>query len=210
MAGDFVLCIDQGTTGSRAILINRDGNIKGSAYSEFRQIFPQPGWVEHDAEEIWQVTSRVIVEALKTTGVAPAASPRSASPTSARPRSSGTARPASPFTTPSSGSAGAPPEFANSLKKAGTKNIPLPDRPGGGRLFFGHQDQVDPGQCEGGAGARAKRGTGVRHHRFLADLQTLRRRGPCHGLHQREPHPHFQHRQKTMGRRPAPYPQHPG
>ena len=67
MVQDLVLCIDQGTTGSRAIIINRTGKIIGSDYSEFRQFFPKPGWVEHDAEEIWKVTSKVIAGAIKKT-----------------------------------------------------------------------------------------------------------------------------------------------
>ena len=50
---DYILAIDQGTTGSRAIVYDRDGKQIASSYQEFRQIFPQPGWVEHDPEEIW-------------------------------------------------------------------------------------------------------------------------------------------------------------
>ena len=50
---DYILAIDQGTTGSRAIVYDRDGHQVASAYREFRQYFPQPGWVEHDPEEIW-------------------------------------------------------------------------------------------------------------------------------------------------------------
>ncbi len=53
MAEQFILAIDQGTTSSRAILFNRSGRIHGIAQQEFRQIFPSPGWVEHDANEIW-------------------------------------------------------------------------------------------------------------------------------------------------------------
>jgi len=71
MARDCVLCIDQGTTGSRAVIIDRSGRIRGSDYSEFRQIFPRPGWVEHDAEEIWKVTAQVISGALKKTRLDP-------------------------------------------------------------------------------------------------------------------------------------------
>ena len=48
------LAIDQGTTSSRAILFDQTGNSLFSAQQEFRQIFPRPGWVEHDPEEIWQ------------------------------------------------------------------------------------------------------------------------------------------------------------
>jgi glycerol kinase len=49
----YVLALDQGTTSSRAILFDRDGKAVATAQQEFRQIFPQPGWVEHDATEIW-------------------------------------------------------------------------------------------------------------------------------------------------------------
>ena len=57
----FVLALDQGTTSSRAIVFDRDGNIRGSAQQEFRQIFPKPGWVEHDPLEIWS-SQRAVVD----------------------------------------------------------------------------------------------------------------------------------------------------
>ncbi len=60
----FILALDQGTTSSRAIVFDRAGAIRGSAQREFRQIFPQPGWVEHDATEIWTSQSAVLREAL--------------------------------------------------------------------------------------------------------------------------------------------------
>jgi len=60
-----VLALDQGTTGSTAVVLGADGKVLGHAYSEFSQHFPEPGWVEHDAEEIWQVTRRVGREALE-------------------------------------------------------------------------------------------------------------------------------------------------
>jgi glycerol kinase len=59
-----VLAIDQGTTGSRALLVGRDGSILGSAYEEFPQYFPAPGRVEHDADEIWSSVRSVIERAL--------------------------------------------------------------------------------------------------------------------------------------------------
>lgn len=58
------LAIDQGTTGTRAMVVAQDGRILGRAYSEFTQHFPQPGWVEHDPNEIWEVTKRVFRRAL--------------------------------------------------------------------------------------------------------------------------------------------------
>lgn len=53
MSKKFILALDQGTTSSRAILFDHDGNIVATAQQEFTQYYPQPGWVEHDANEIW-------------------------------------------------------------------------------------------------------------------------------------------------------------
>jgi glycerol kinase len=64
MSAPAILALDQGTTGSTALVVDGQGRVLGRAYSEFTQHFPQPGWVEHDAEEIWAVTVRVAREAL--------------------------------------------------------------------------------------------------------------------------------------------------
>lgn len=61
---DLILTLDQGTTSSRAILFNKSGKIVSLAQKEFRQIFPQPGWVEHDPMEIWSSQASVITEAI--------------------------------------------------------------------------------------------------------------------------------------------------
>ena len=61
----FILALDQGTTSSRAILFDHEGAIRGSAQKEFRQIFPQAGWVEHDPEEIWSSQIEVARQALE-------------------------------------------------------------------------------------------------------------------------------------------------
>ncbi len=57
---DFILTIDQGTTSSRAILFDSCGTPVKTAQEEFTQIFPQDGWVEHDANEIWETTKKVV------------------------------------------------------------------------------------------------------------------------------------------------------
>jgi len=64
-----ILAIDQGTTGTTCLVFDREGRIAGRAYSEFHQHFPRPGWVEHDANDIWRVTRRVAGEALTAAGV---------------------------------------------------------------------------------------------------------------------------------------------
>jgi glycerol kinase len=66
----FVLALDQGTTSSRALVFDHDGALRAVAQREFRQIFPQPGWVEHDAGEIWATQSGVLSEALAQAGIA--------------------------------------------------------------------------------------------------------------------------------------------
>ena len=65
----FVLALDQGTTSSRAIVFDHGGSIRGAAQAEFRQIFPQPGWVEHDPAEIWSTQSAVLHGALAKAGI---------------------------------------------------------------------------------------------------------------------------------------------
>ena len=61
----YILSLDQGTTSSRAILFNKEAEIKSVAQEEFTQFFPQPGWVEHDATEIWRCQLKVAKEAIK-------------------------------------------------------------------------------------------------------------------------------------------------
>lgn len=60
----YIMAIDEGTTSTRAILFNRDGQIVGQAQREFTQHFPKPGWVEHDANEIWNAVQSVISDAV--------------------------------------------------------------------------------------------------------------------------------------------------
>ena len=65
----YILALDQGTTSSRAIVFDHDGKIRSSAQKEFTQIFPQPGWVEHDPNEIWSTQAGVAAEATAKMGI---------------------------------------------------------------------------------------------------------------------------------------------
>jgi glycerol kinase len=65
----MILAIDQGTTGTTCIVFDEEGRPRGRSYSEFEQHFPRPGWVEHDAGEIWEVTRRVAIGALADAAV---------------------------------------------------------------------------------------------------------------------------------------------
>lgn len=68
-SNQYVLAIDQGTTSSRAILFNQKGDLISLAQQTFQQYFPQPGWVEHDACEIWSSQAAVITEAMEKEGI---------------------------------------------------------------------------------------------------------------------------------------------
>ena len=65
----YILSFDQGTTSSRAIIFDKNGTIKAVAQKEFTQIFPQPGWVEHDGNEIWSTQLGVAAEVIVKAGL---------------------------------------------------------------------------------------------------------------------------------------------
>jgi glycerol kinase len=71
MASRYIIALDQGTTSSRAVLFDEQGQIKGIAQQEFRQIFPQSGWVEHDPEEIWNSQLDVLMKVIQSNKVSP-------------------------------------------------------------------------------------------------------------------------------------------
>ena len=64
----YIMALDAGTTSNRCILFEKDGTIASIAQKEFTQYFPQPGWVEHDADEIWSTQLGVAVEAMSKIG----------------------------------------------------------------------------------------------------------------------------------------------
>jgi glycerol kinase len=65
----YVLALDQGTTGSTALVLDPDGDVRGRGYAELPQHYPRPGWVEHDPELIWRTTTSALEQALKAAGV---------------------------------------------------------------------------------------------------------------------------------------------
>jgi glycerol kinase len=68
---EHVAAIDQGTTGTTVVVFDRRGRVRGRAYSEFRQHYPKPAWVEHDPEEIWRVTRGLVPKACKAAKIEP-------------------------------------------------------------------------------------------------------------------------------------------
>jgi len=68
----FVLALDQGTTGSTALVVDPDGTVRARGYAELPQHFPQPGWVEHEPAQIWATTVQALDQAMAASGIAPA------------------------------------------------------------------------------------------------------------------------------------------
>ena len=101
----YVMALDAGTTSNRCILFNEKGEMCSVAQREFRQYFPKPGWVEHDADEIWACQLGVAVEAMSKIGAEARILRRSELRISGRRRSSGINIQASRSIMRSSGSA---------------------------------------------------------------------------------------------------------
>ena len=105
----YIMALDAGTTSNRCILFNEKGEMCSVAQKEFTQYFPKPGWVEHDANEIWTTQLGVALSAMNR----PQRTSRpSVSPISARPPSYGIRTPANRFITRSYGSAAVLPNTA--------------------------------------------------------------------------------------------------
>ena len=167
---------------------------RGRAYSEFEQHFPRPGWVEHDAAEIWEVTRRVAAEALADAGHRRRrARRRSGSPTSARRSSPGTRRPASRCTARSSGRTGARPRAATSCARPATRRWSA-------SAPASSSTPTSPAPRSSGCsrnveGAERRR---LRHDRLLARLQA--HRPPRDRLHQRLADDALRHPPAALGR----------
>ena len=196
----FVLALDQGTTSSRALLFDHAGAVRAVAQAEFRQIFPQPGWVEHDAAEIWATQSGVMHEVLAKAGlgardVAAIGITNQRETTVLWDRASGSAR------RPRHRLAG-PPHGA-ALRRAARRRPRRADRAQDGararRLLFGHQAQVAARQRSGRASPRDEGRARLRHHRLVARLEPDARRGARDRSVEREPHAAVRHPQRRRG-----------
>lgn len=71
MADSYIMAIDEGTTSTRAVILDHAGKMVGEAQKEFTQYFPKPGWVEHDANEIWEAVLSTIADTFISSGVQP-------------------------------------------------------------------------------------------------------------------------------------------
>ncbi len=195
-----ILALDQGTTGSTALLVHQDGAVLGRGYREFTQHYPQPGWVEHDPEEILRVSVEAMREALAAAGERPVGigitnqretvvlwDRRTLAPVA--PRSSGrTGAPAS-----AAASCATPGSRRCSASEPGSSPIPISPR----RSSSGCCVTRD---CVAGPSGRAR----GRHRRELARRPAHRRAGARHRPHQRLAHAAVRARRARLGPRAAP------
>ena len=102
----YIMALDAGTTSNRCILFDKSGTICSVAQKEFTQYFPKPGWVEHDADEIWSTQLGVAVEAMSKIGASASDIAAIVSRIREKRQSYGIKKPAIPFTPQLCGSAG--------------------------------------------------------------------------------------------------------
>jgi glycerol kinase len=184
-----VVAIDQGTTGSTVLILDEELRVRGRGYQEYRQIYPQPGWVEHDPEDIWGSVTAPLGKALATR----------AWPASIAAIGITNQRETSMLWERASGKAlhnaivwqdRRTADRCAQLKAAGREaRVRAADRPHARPVLLGHQARV-AARSRVGAARRAPspRRAGVRHHRHLPGVAAHRRRGPRHRRHQRLAH----------------------
>ena len=156
----YIMAMDAGTTSNRCILFNKKGQVCSVAQREFTQYCPHPGWVEHDADEIWACQLGVAVEAMNKIG-ASAEDIAAIGITNQRETAIVWDR-----------KTGEPVYNA----------IVWQCRRTAGCLFFRHKDQMDTGQCPRSQRTCRTSGTSFRHSGDMAHLENDKRTGTCNGL----------------------------
>ena len=156
---DYVGAIDQGTTSTRFIVFSRSGQIVATAQKEHEQIYPQPGWVEHNPAEIWARTQEVIAEAMQSKGLS---GERSCGGRHHQPaRDHGGVEPqdrAGRCTTPSFGRTPASATTWTNWRKSGrARPLSRQDRTAAGDVLQRAEDSLDPGERARRAGAGGSR-----------------------------------------------------
>ena len=198
----YIMALDAGTTSNRCILFNARGEMCSVAQKEFTQYFPKPGWVEHDANEIWTTQLGVALSAMNEVGasaedIAAIGITNQRETTIVWDRDTG-----EPVYHAIVWQCRRTSEYCDALKARGlTDLIPGKDRAGHRRLLLGHKAQVDLGQRARRACACRARRAAVRHGGDVAHLEADLRQGPRDRLLQRQPDDAVQHPHAGLGRR---------
>lgn len=195
----YVMALDAGTTSNRAIIFDNESHIVSVSQKEFTQYFPKPGWVEHDANEIFHSMVEVMREALEQANMT-ASEISAIGITNQR-----------ETTVVWDKNTGDP--VYNAIVWQSRQTAPIcEDLKARGLVdefrektglvidaYFGHEGQMDFGQCRRRPGKSRKRRSPLRDHRLLAGLETDRWPSPHHRLFQRIPYTYVQHQRTEVG-----------
>ena len=193
MSGDYILAIDQGTTATTVLVVDRAGAIVGRGTAAVQQAYPRPGWVEHDPDQLWETVLAATGEALAAAHIAPgeAADHLAAvgitnqrETTILWERAAG--RPVAPAIVWQCRRTAA---ACAALQEAGPwPAVPRADRLGARRLFLRHQDRLAAQPGPAVAAPRRGRRDRLRHGGHVAGVAANRRPAPRHRRHQRRAH----------------------
>ena len=191
----YIMALDAGTTSNRCILFNQAGEMCSVAQKEFTQYFPKPGWVEHDANEIWTTQLGVALSAMNQIG-AGAADIAAIGITNQRETTivwdKETGEPVYHAIVWQCRRTSA---YCDELKARGLTEK-FREKTG---LVLGHQAEVDPRQRPRCPRQGRSRAAALRHRGNVAHLEADLRPGPRHRLHQRQPYHALQHSHAGVG-----------
>jgi sugar (pentulose or hexulose) kinase len=184
----LLLVVDQGTTSTRAIVFDGKGGAVAIAQQEFAQIYPHPGWVEHDPEDLWSTTPGTLHQALEKPGfqareIAGIGIANQRETTPVWDRSTGKPICNAVIWQDRRTAEVCEPQCAR-LPPAGRGTYEPPLRP----LLLYNQDRMDPRQCRGRAAPGGARRIGVRYRRYVPSMAADRRCRPRNRCHQRNAH----------------------
>ena len=190
MSGDYILAIDQGTTATTVLVVDRAGAIVGRGTAAVQQAYPHPGWVEHDPDQLWETVLAATGEALAAAHIAP---DEAAAPPRRRwhhqPTRDDDSVGAGDRTAGGAGDCLAVPAHGFRLRRiAGGRAwpaVPRTDRLGARRLLLRHEDRLAAQPGPAAAAARRGRRDRLRHGGHVASVAADRRAAPRHRRHQR-------------------------
>ena len=207
----YAAAIDQGTTSTRFMVFDHGGQVVSVDQKEHEQIYPKPGWVEHDPMEIWERTQEVVragLDKVQASDIAAVGVTNQRETTVVWDRSTGQPGPQRDRV------AGHPhgPDLQRAVRRRRAGPVPGEDRPADRHVLLRSEDQVDPRQRRRSPRQGRERRDPVREHRHVGDLAAHRRGGrrrPRDRRDERQPHDDDEPRDARLGRRDPRDPRRP-
>ena len=204
----YVGALDQGTTSTRFMIFDHSGQVVGIDQKEHEQIYPKPGWVEHDPLEIWSRSTDVIKGALSKVGIKGSDLAAVGITNQRETAVVWNRKTGKPVFNAIVWQDTRTDEIVNEFAKRRRPGpAPAEGRPAAGDLLLGPEGQVDPRQRRRCQGQRRRRRPALRQHRHLVHLEPHRRhrrRRPRHRRDERQPDDADESRDPRLGRRDPP------